>query len=204
MDGMPDWYWIRESGSCSALELPALARSFTQPQDRAVAFYINRFQAANCGHVPALLDTPETLLEVRIFREEAEFWAHRTDLSADFNWRIADDNTLWEKSPETDFDALKEQYIMETFQLLDISPEYAPYMDGEIDAFGCRKLRSSVGGHYALPLDDMSSGIRKQYGYVRLVNYLSYSADGIAGVADFRLAGFKPLSGEEASNEIRR
>lgn len=201
---MSDWHWIRESGTCSASALPRLVRAFTQLRDRAVAFYVDRFQAANCGFVPALLDTPETLLEVRVFREEAEFWAHRTDLSADFAWRIADDQTLWEKSPETDFNALKECHIIITRQLLDISPEYAPYINGETDDFGCRKLRSSVGGHYALPLDDLDESEREKYGYVRLVNYVSYSADGIAGVADFRLAGFEPLSGEEASNEIRR
>ena len=192
MSGASDWLWIRESGSCSASELPALARSFTQSQDRAAAFYVDRFQAANRGYVEKLLESVETLLELRIFREEAEFLARRTDLSAEFSWRIADDDALKKNFG----DAVKARHVMETRQILDISPDYLPYRTGERDAFGCRKLRSSVGGHYALPLDD-----GKDYGYVRIVNYVSYNQDGIAGVADFRIVGFEPLSKGEASDE---
>ena len=78
-----------------------------------------------------------------------------------------------------------------TKHLLDISPEYQPYKDAETDEFGCRKLRSSIGGHYALPLGDI--GDKQSYGYAVLVNYISYDDNGIAGVADYRLAGFEPL-----------
>ena len=196
MPGTLDLYSIWKSGSCPLVELPGLVRAFTQPEDKAVAFYVDHFQAANCGYVEKLLEKVETLLELRIFREEAEFWAHRTGLGAEFSWRIADDCALWEKSGEADFDAVRKRYIIETRQLLDISPEYGPYRNGETDNFGCRELRSSVGGHYSLPFDD-----EKDYGYVKIVNYVSYNQDGIAGITDFRIAGFEPLPGKEASDD---
>lgn len=188
MPGMSDWYWIRESGACSETELPELVRTFTQPEDKAIAFYSDRFQAANCGLVPKLLEGVEDLLELRIFRADAELWAHRSALDEEFSWRIADDDAPWENAPEQDFDAVKRRHIIPTTQFLDISPDYVPYQTGERDALGCRKLRSSVGGHYALPLDD-----GKDYGYVRLINYVSYDPNGVAGIADFRIAGFEPL-----------
>lgn len=204
MSGMSNWYWIRKSGACSETELPGAVQSFLQPEDKAVAFYVDRFQAANAGFVLKLLESVEELLELRIFRADAELWAHRSASGAEFSWRIADDGALWENATERDFEDVKKRCIIPTAQLLDISPDYVPYQKCERDdTFGCRKLRSSVGGHYALPLDDTDISapvdLRKKYGYVRLVNYVSYDRNGIAGIADFRIAGFEPLSKGEDS-----
>ena len=194
MSGMSDCYWIRESGACSGTELPGAVQAFLQPEDKAVAFYVDRFQAANAGYALKLLESVADLLELRIFRTNAELWAHRSALDEEFSWRIADDGALWENAPEQDFDAVKRRHMIPTTQFLDISPDYVPYQTGERDALGCRKLRSSVGGHYALPLDD-----GKDYGYVRLINYVSYDPNGVAGIADFRIAGFEPLQEGEDS-----
>ena len=194
MPGTSDWRWMRESGACSKATLPELVRAFTRAEDKAVAFYVDRFQAANVGFVPALLEGAENLLELRIFRTDAEFLARRSALGAEFSWRIADDAALWENVEEQDFEAVKKRHIILTTQILDISPDYVPYRTGERDAFGCRKLRSSVGGRYALPFDD-----EKDYGCVRIANYVSYNQYGIAGVADFRIVGFEPLSKGEDS-----
>ena len=203
MSGMSNLYWIRKSGACSETELPGAVQSFLQPEDKAVAFYVDRFQAANAGFVLKLLESVEELLELRIFRADAELWAHRSASGAEFSWRIADDGALWENATERDFEDVKVRHTMETTQFLDISPDYVPYQTGERDALGCRMLRSSVGGHYALPLDDTDISapvdLRKKYGYVRLVNYVSYDRNGIAGIADFRIAGFEPLSKGEDS-----
>ena len=189
-------YWIRDNGECTETDLPGLLQSFRQQGDRAVAFYTDRFRGADGDHVTALLEPSdwmrnplENLLELRVFRRDAEFWAHRTSVGAKFSWRIADDSVIGEKSEAADPDAAKERYTFETRHILDISPEYQPYKDAETDEFGCRKLRSSIGGQYALPL-----GTEKSYGYAVLMNYVSYNEDGIAGVADYRLAGFEPLS----------
>ena len=188
MPGLSDWYWIRESGECAEADLPGLVRAFAGAEDCAIAFYTDHFQAADTGHIPALLTTPETLLEIRVIRKDAEFWAHRTGAGVPFSWRTADELSIWERAGEKDYETAMNLYTLPARHILDISPDYTPYRDGEQDEFGCRKLRSSIGGLYTLPLGDA-----KEYGYVKLVNYVSYSGAGIAGIADFRIAGFDPL-----------
>ena len=193
-----DLCWIRDNGICAEADLPGLVQSFRQQDDRAVAFYTDCFQGADSGHVTALLepsdwmrDPMRNLLELRVFRKDAEFWAHRTGVGLPFSWRIADDSVIAEKSGETDEKEAMERYTFKTKHILDISPEYQPYKDGETDEFGCRKLRSSIGGKYALPLGDI--GDKQSYGFAVLVNYVSYDDNGIAGVADVRLSGFEPM-----------
>ena len=87
-----DLYWIRDDGSCAEAVLPGLVQSFRQQGDRAVAFYTDRFRGADGDHVTALLEPSdwmrnplENLLELRVFRKDAEFWAHRTSVGTMFS-----------------------------------------------------------------------------------------------------------------------
>lgn len=174
--------WILESGLCAETEAVEKINAFLR-QDGGetlsdaiiLAFYANRFWAARGDCFPASLPEPETLLEARICRPDAELWAHRSRLGAAFAWRIADDAALRTREAP---------YRFPTVQLLDIARR------GKKNEYGCLELQSSTGGRYALPISDNDA-------CVKIVNYVSYDENGIAGVVDFRVVGFAPL-GKEA------
>ena len=173
--------WIKDRGICAEDDLCQLVQGFKPESCLTVAMHTDGFRAAAAGSWKRAINPRTTLLELRIFDENREFWSHRSVLGSNFTWRIADDTALRE--------ALKNEsdnYYIDTVQTLDIDETYEPYQDGETDDRGCLLLRTTGGGHYALP-------ITKEDGCVLIRNYLQYDENnGAVAAVDYRLTGFEP------------
>ena len=125
---------------------------------------------------------PARLLELRLFREDSELWAHRSVVGRPFSWRIADDNTLKEtvKDLTPGFFADADNYRVERVQRLDVDPS----------ASGAGSLMTLGGGRYNLPITDEDT--------IRVVTYLDYDENGIARAVDVRMKGFEREGGNRA------
>lgn len=181
--------WIVDYGSCSEKELLALMKEKAPSQGRLLAFSAGAFQAADLSIRPdaaeLLFSNAKGLLEIRCFNSSRELWAHRSGICADFQWRIAEES------------GVPERYVIRTLQLLDID-----MVSENRDAFGCREVRSTVKGHFELPIqeDDCCAEV-VQYVSYRRYNEKSPSpsmadkmTDGTAGIIDYRLAGFADMA----------
>lgn len=177
--------WIKDGGSCTREELSLRITDFICDGDYLLAYYTNRFLSLRFN---SQTDLPpwEDLLELRVFNKDREIWAHRSTTGANFSWRIADDETLWEAAATQEDPFLKdaENHCIYTKQTLDINRK-AESGFGATDKWGSRQLRTTVGGAYALP-------IGKDDGCVLVKHYLRYDVNGVATVADYRLVGFEP------------
>lgn len=164
--------WIKDRGEgVPEGQLPAVLER-VRPEDTVLAFFCHRFCAARGDRLSQLLSDNglHHLLELRAFSDGRELWAHRSALGEPFQWRVASEEGL------TDADCF------ETRQTLDIDTRHSP--QGE-DAYGARRLRTTGGGEYALP-------IAAGDGCAVLVNYVAYDEDGCAYAADWRVKGFAP------------
>ena len=70
-------------------------------------------------------------------------------------------------------------YYVEYKQYLDIDSSF----QSDIDNYGCHTLRTTGGGYYALP-------VAEKQNMVCIKAYLQYDKNGLAHIADYRLAGF--------------
>ena len=172
--------WNKKTGMCEPDEILPVMNAEISDADVILAYYSDRFQACEGSQMRDFLQDVSRLLEIRAFNGEKELWLHRSQLGRPFVWRIASEEGC-----------VAERDYIETIQALDIDETYAAYRNGETDEFGCLKMRSTVKGYYALP-------IRKTDAFVKLIEYVRYDEDGIAGIADYRVAGFAP-SGKERS-----
>lgn len=175
--------WVKDSGLCCEACLLTRISAFLQDGDSVLAYYTDRFISANRAFK---LPFPEKLLELRIFNEKRELWAHRSSLGEAFSWRIADDETLQKGAAKQEDPFLQrpENHYIDTTQTLDINQKTSADSK-QPDEWGSRRLHTTVGGTYALP-------IREGDGCVKLRNYLRYDVDGVATFADYRLTGFAP------------
>lgn len=125
---------------------------------------------------------PARLLELRLFREDSELWAHRSAVGSPFSWRIADDNALKDnvKDLTPGFFASADNYRVERVQRLDADPS----------ASGAGSLMTLGGGRYSLPVTDEDT--------IRVVTYLDYDENGIARAVDVRMKGFELEGGNRA------
>lgn len=102
----------------------------------------------------------DTLLELRLFNDTFELHVFRSDIGSDFFYRVSDDTGL----DDMDF--------IVNYQKLDINSKQ------EKD----HNLMTTVGGKYTLPINDEN--------YAKVIDYIEYDNDGMAMVADYRIAGF--------------
>ena len=174
--------WVKEFDTCTASELAGKAAAFAKASDYVIACYTDRFLAVRAEMLSAL-PSFETLLELRVFNEERELWGHRSSIGSRFSWRIADDLELVRRAAQEPDDFLRqpENRYLDSCQTLDIDTTESL----ETDEFGSRKLRTTVGGDYALPISDGD-------GCIQIRSYLRYDKNGVATVADYRLVGFGP------------
>lgn len=194
MKAMP---WIAAQGSFPSEEAFREARTFaaSRKDSRYIAFHTDRFSA---GWETALQDElTDSLLELRLFTDSAELRLFRTAISHPFQLRVADDcalkSNLEKLESEDSFLKKAENYVHTVYQVLDINQKWAPYVNKERDAKGCRLLCTTGGGHYALPLQGEET-------LARVVNYLTYDEKtGVCSAADYRLAGFEE---REGANEL--
>ncbi len=163
--------WIKECGESSLEQIQAKAYEFLKNAPKAVllAACTDSYQgeALESGEVTL----PEQLLELRLFTESAELWAHRTTTAHPFAWRIADDDTL--KSSVRDrsgYFADPGHYQIPSVQKLDIDTTFD-------------RLRTTGGRYYTIPITDENA--------VRLIQYVDYDENGNAHAVDFRVAGFE-------------
>ena len=175
-------------------KLCALIREFCDPSYTALAWFADRFQSGKGNSLMKLLHAPDTLLELRVFREDRELWVHRSCIGDPFHWRVADDAALRENTARIEntkrsadsFFRKAENYFLKTYQLLDIARR------GEADSSGMRNILTTVGGRYALPIGEKDR-------YMAVISYLRYTdggaMDGTANVVDYRLAGFCERAG---------
>ena len=77
--------WVKESGFCEAPALREKARAFAASEDYVIAYYPDRFQVAAANQLSSL-PAFETLLELRLFNEVRELWAHRSTHGKPFSW----------------------------------------------------------------------------------------------------------------------
>lgn len=180
--------WIKAAGSCADSELLQKATEFAAAGDLVIACYTDRFLAVRADRLSAL-SSFETLLELRVFNETRELWAHRSALGRPFSWRIADDAVLKQNAMQESDDFLKEpeNHFMDSVQTLDIDTTVTL----GTDEYGSRRLRTTVGGAYALPIAENEN-------CVRIRSYVRYDENGVGSVADARLLGFG-CQGKEAT-----
>ncbi len=185
--------WIRESGLVSLAEGQVIVNSFAKehPACKYIGFHTDCFSS---GYTASLKEEIRpSLLEIRVFDSSAELRLFRTSLGNDFQYRIADDETL-----KANLEALNtadlfqkdpEHYRHPVRQILDIDETAPAYRNKEKDGHGCRLLRTVGGGSYALPLDgDEDTAI--------VIDYLSYDPEtGVCSAVDDRIAGFEKWKG---------
>lgn len=174
--------WVKDCGVCEASALREKAQAFAASVDYVIAYYPDRFLAA-AANLFSSLPSFETLLELRLFSAERELWAHRSTLGKPFSWRIADDEVLPERCAEEEEPELRrpEMHYLDGSQTLDIDTT----ANFGTDEYGSRRLRSTVGGAYALPIGEND-------GCVKVRSYIRYDKNGVAAVTDYRLLGFGP------------
>lgn len=168
-----------------------LEKGLTKGKSYILALYANRFVCASVQKLQEmkklddLLKDVKWLLEMRVFDEDQELWAHRTMLGQPFSWRVASDATLKEKAEQQTDDFLKkpENHRLEQKQLLDIDKKHPS--DKE-PIYGGKSLRSTGRGEYELPIEEGQDA-------VTLVSYIRYDEIGMAHVVDYRLKGFGTL-----------
>ncbi len=173
--------WVKKNGICDESAVSNVIGSVLSESGAVLAYFSGSFRSCRGDKVADLLKNTADLLEVRAFDSEQELWLHRSTLGTPFAWRLADEKGC---APGDFF---------RTTQALDIDAKYKPYQNGETDEYGCLKLRSTVMGCYVLPIE-------RSDGCVQVVNYVRYDENGVAGVADYRIAGFAPLGKEAASD----
>ena len=139
--------WIKASGQSSPTEILSEAKDFLFPSYTVLAYNTDSFRAGTGDRLSDLI-APDSLLELRIFDNTREFWAHRSALGQAFSWRIADDKHLASVlAAETDlFLHEPENHSILTRQTLDVDATYPPFQRGERDSFGSLKLRTTGGG----------------------------------------------------------
>lgn len=167
--------WIQKHGVCSEDALASLLEEYGTGDYLVTAFFTGRFQGGRGDHLDSVLARASELVELRIFNESRELWLHRSCCGRPFSWRLAGEDGC---------DSKRDYF--RTVQALDIDETYAAYRCGEADEYGALKLRSTVKGHYALPLARGDE-------CVKVVNYVRYDENGVAKAADYRLAGFASM-----------
>lgn len=172
--------WIKQAGVCKPEELPAVVSKEISASDTILAYFSDQFKSCKGDQLQSVLQNAARLLEIRAFNDNQELWIHRSQLGTGFVWRVAN---------EIDCEA-KRDYI-ETVQALDIDETYDAFKNGETDEYGSLRIRSTVKGYYVLP-------IQKTDAFVKLFEYVRYDDAGIAGVVDYRVAGFTPSKKEDA------
>lgn len=187
--------WCADAGTALLAEAKNKAEEFAEkyPGSRYIAFHTDLFSA---GREASLMkEFRPTLLEMRIFTEEAEYHLFRTSTGSPFQYRVADDGILRKnletEAPSDPFLRDPEHHRLVTRQLLDINTAHPAFRRQERDQNGCRLLTTTGGGHYALPLEE---GDRAAV----VVQYVRYDpGSGVGRVVDERIAGFEPLQGGE-------
>lgn len=124
-------------------------------------YYVNQWSDEAYRYI---LDKTDKLLEVRIFHETAEMKLFRSDISKNFVSRTIDDSEH------------KQDYYDE-WQYLDIDEKAGRDANG--------KVRTTGGGKYFLPVQDISDAM------IKIRYYLGrYEETGQARVQDWRVVGF--------------
>ena len=167
--------WIQKHGVCPEDALASLLEEYRTGDYLAAAFFTGRFQGCRGNRLDSVLAEARDLVELRVFNESRELWLHRSCCGRPFFWRLAG---------ESGCDPRRDHF--RTVQALDIDETYDAYQRGETDEYGSLKLRSTVKGHYALPIDRGDA-------CVKVVNYVRYDENGVAEAADYRLAGFASM-----------
>lgn len=144
---MTDKPWVKASGTVDAGGLAPLLRQYPVAGCWA-AFYTDRFAAGKTdAGIP--LETPENLLELRVFGAAGELWLHRSRVGQPFRWRLAADEG---------------DYLEET-QLLDIARR-----DGH-------SMTATGGGRYTLPVSDETHLLLHNYLAYDPESGMAYVAD---------------------------
>ena len=188
--------WISDSGSASPDEGRSLVDAFLKnhPECRFISFHSDCFSAGFPD--TAVTELSESLLELRLFDASAELRLFRTSLASDFQYRIADDETLKSNLAKLDTSDVflkdPEHYRYPVRQVLDIDTSATAYQKKEKDAHGCRILRTVGGGTYALPL-------LGEENTALVIDYLSYDpVTGVCSTVDDRIADFEKWEGGKA------
>ena len=189
------WPWIVRQGVLLPEEAAREAAGFVEANTgvRYIAFHADHFSSGWAASMTN--EFTDTLLELRVFNEQAELRLFRSSVGSGFRFRLADDAALTTHvaALNTSDDFLKDpaHYIRKARQVLDINQKWPAYVRGERDANGCRLLCTTGGGHYALPLEGNED-------LAVTVEYLAYDpVTGVCQAADARLAGFEKGKGAE-------
>jgi hypothetical protein len=179
--------WIKAAGTATERQLGELLEPYTDKAMYCVAYFSGRFFAARGDSLPHVLRDASELLELRVFDSTHELWAHRSTLGTPFSWRVADDETLRQNAAEQPDAFLRAaaHHYLDGRQFLDISEA------GAVNAYGSRELRTTVGGRYALPIEEGQNAALTR-------SYLRYDAQtGAAAAVDWRMVGFERFKDAE-------
>ena len=175
--------WIQKHGDCAEDALASLLEEYKTGDYLVTAFFTDRFQGCRGSRLDSVFAGARDLLELRVFNENRELWLHRSRCGKPFFWRLAGEAGC---DPKRDY--------FRALQALDVDETYAAFRRGETDEYGSLKLRSTVKGHYALPLCSGDA-------CVKIVHYVRYDENGVAEAADYRLAGFASMQDGAAWKE---
>lgn len=181
------YIWIEAQGTLSSDKLKEKLLEYCGGDRLYLAYFTDGFTSGNASENEIKGLAADTLLEVRIFCDEMEFLARRSDLGGAFKWRLASDHARsenfkkYKNSEEGKLLPAKEEMIyLIRYQTLDIKERLQD-----------NRLLSMVGGSYTLPLKENESA-------AKVMTYLSYDERGMASAVDFRICGFA-----EGKNEVR-
>lgn len=173
------YIWIEEQGTVSHDKLKEKLLESCNENHLYLAYFTDGFTSGNaCRDEIEKLPT-DTLLEIRIFCDEMELLARRSNLDEDFRWRLASDQArtanfkMQKNTEEGKWLPRKEEmtYLIQ-YQTLDIKERLQD-----------NRILSMVGGIYSLPLKENEST-------AKVMTYLSYDERGMAAAVDFRICGF--------------
>lgn len=178
--------WIKEKGRIEEIDLISLMLKEYgySNSNKYVAFFTDKLDCGYCDNGilnPKITDI-EHLLDIRIFSQDREFRATRSQIGNDFVWRIADDSIFKEKLKQIE-NKIDKDFEYRTFKennYLDIDSKKNSTLDR-----GFYNVTATGGGSYSLPVDEKVTRIITQ-------SYLNYSDnDGSIIVADWRIVGFE-------------
>lgn len=172
-----DFDFISEKGKVQENELCSLVKKYSSDNSYMLYVYTTKFGCEKVGQ----LNDIEHLLELRVFDENSELKAVRSQIGKPFHYRYIDDNAFKEKlkSIEDEFDGSFKNRTLEDEQYLDVNKRKTDGID----------YVSIGGGHYTMPAEKLEK--------VKILNYLYIDENsGILKIADFRIVDFVRRVGE--------
>lgn len=163
--------YISANGIAQENELCDLIKEYCSDNSYMLYVYTTKFGCEQS----IIIDDVAHLLEVRVFDENCELKAVRSQIGKPFCWRYINDFDFKEKlsTIADEYDGDYDNRTFEEYQYLDVNTRLSKGTD----------YVSIGGGHYTMPEENLEK--------VKIINYVCYDENsGVLQITDFRIAGF--------------